>query len=111
MKALPIQLQIEVLESARASLIKDHTPWSYPLGLCFYIQVALQDFKKNTGKDGTIIYYPEIKEYIPLFTRSNAKIFDTLKDEKTAYWWPVGDFRPRIDFIDWMLETLKEELK
>lgn len=109
MEALPIQLQIEVLESAKASLIKYHAMPRY-FGLCFHIENAIMEHPNCPTELINGCYYKLLEFYIPLFRKENAYKFKALKAE-SAYWWPSSHLKPRLEFLDWMLETLKEELK
>lgn len=109
MKALPIQMQIEVLESARASLIKDSKPLHYPLGLCFYILESIENTTR-TWVEVKSFDYSELEKYISLFTKANAEKFGASMDKNKMYWWPLCQLKPRFEFLDWMISELKKEI-
>lgn len=50
-------------------------------------------------------HYRFAAQYIPLFTRINAKQFGA--NGFPGYWWPQKDFKSRIRFVKWMIEELK----
>ena len=110
MKALPIQLQIEVLESARASLIK-YSKAYVQFGLCFHISTAIGLALQHREEEEYRLPYRILASYVPLFNLENAHQFSANLDAKNNYWWPLSHLKPRLEFLDWMIETLKEELK
>lgn len=108
MKALPIQLQIEVLESAKASLIKYHAMPRY-FGLCFHIENAIMKHPNCPTELINGCYYKLLDFYVPLFRKENAYKFKALQTE-SAYWWPFKELKKRIAFLDWMINELKQQL-
>lgn len=108
MKALPIQLQIEVLESARTSLIKYHAMPRY-FGLCFHIENAIMEHPNCPSELINGCYYKQLEFYVPLFNKQNAYKFKARK-VASCYWWPIEELKKRVAFLDWMINELKQQL-
>ena len=108
MKALPIQMQIEVLESARTSLIKYHAMPRY-FGLCFHIEKAIMEHPNCPSELINGCYYKLLEFYIPLFKKQNAYKFKAVQTEST-YWWRDSQLKLRLEFLDWMINELKQQL-
>lgn len=110
MKELPIQQQIEVLENARASLIK-HRKAYIQFGLCFHISEALLSILKNKRSEEDFqVAYRMLSCYIPLFNLQNAYQFGADLNAGNTYWWPCEKLQKRLAFLDWMINELKQQL-
>jgi len=109
MKALPIQMQIEVLENAKASFSKYNKMHSR-FGLCFHIEKAISEHSECPLSLRCGMLYNMLETYIPIFNKRNAYKFKALKIE-SAYWWPIEESKKRIAFLDWMINELKTELQ
>jgi hypothetical protein len=92
-------LQIEILESVKDQIRSKRDC------LCELIRSQIQK------KIQRMMFYTEIREFIPLFTYENAvKHADALAGRENKYWWSYWDFdfENRIKFLDWMIGELKK---
>lgn len=91
--------QIVILKEVLELLIKEECT----AGLCFIIRPKIKKHLK--------LYHVEfdIKDYIPLFTFSNAVNHANGKDD--YYWWQAMpyDYENRILFINWIISELEKE--
>ena len=107
MHTLTIQQQIEVLEETKTFLLfSEDKGFKAKHGMCYYMEYAIYSLK---GKPIKCIMYKELSQAIPLFTKENAKEFGA--HPEYIFWWPIAEIENRVKFIDWMIETLKKELK
>ena len=108
---LSIAEQIEVLEAAKKMLVVSLVGTSC-MGLCGAINcVIYKDY--NHLSELAAVY--GIRKVIPSFTFENAVLSGTVdKDtEPSWFWWPTeveeGGITNRLNFLDYLIEKLKNE--
>ena len=94
MESLTIEEKISILEEAKTLLLE---------GTCCCICNALH---KAIDRLFPGLKYMRLKQIIPIFLRDNAIQFGASKTY--MYWWPIGTWKERIQFIDWMIEELRK---
>jgi hypothetical protein len=112
--ALPIKEQIEILKYARTLMMDGNLP--YDVGLCAAISRSMDKVNHARYVEYCTVPTRRLKTFIPLFTRDTAiQVFDqknwrpkpyTDKD----YWWDLGDNKPRIMFLNWIIKQLEVQL-
>lgn len=95
---ISLEEQLEILERAK-------TDYS-PCGLCCAIELAIA-IRLNMP----FSYLGDLKSYIPLFTRENAKKHGK-SYAKGNYWWRIKpyNYESRVRFLNWMIEKIREEM-
>ena len=108
MNKLTTQQQINLLTEVIKDIEKSED-WNF---LCHHIA-------RNLRKDYCILLdYEsltinlEIKKYFPLFTWKNAKQFEIKETQihrSSVAWWHSKEKEKRIQFLNWMINTLKTD--
>lgn len=89
----------------RYALHHDHR-----LGICnavrgALVRAGLDEEISDVDDNGISIQYPHI---LPKFTYTNAQQFNGGFYHR-AYWFPLGDWKKRKEFIRWMMNEYKDD--
>ena len=98
-----LEQQLIVLERAKVLVQNKNSKW----GLCCAIEYAMV-LEFNISRFGVGIF----KDDIPLFTKENAVKYGKYYG-KGVYWWETEpyDFKSRLDFLNWMITQIKQEIE
>ena len=104
---ISLEKQIEILERVK------HKPTIS--GLCNDIDRAIESLVEDKLPKKSILIQPTtqyLAMYIPLFNFENAKALGGTRDV-AGFWWRVRpyDFEERINFVNWMITQIKQEIE